>query len=151
VDYGCRARSLVCRSIGEPAVRAARAGRAAGVELQLHRDRRRHCVLLLERGGLPYRDMSNQQHFTDALADTSLASPAQRFVSEDGVLNARARVLGGGSFLNAGFYTRASSDYERVAGWDARLVNSSYLWVESALVFRPDVPTDGNKYLHLSL
>ena len=97
-------------------------------------------VLLLERGGLPYRNMSNQQHFTDALADTSPASPAQRFISEDGVVNARARVLGGGSCLNAGFYTRASNDYVRAAGWDARLVNSSYRWVERALVFRPDVP-----------
>jgi glycine/D-amino acid oxidase-like deaminating enzyme len=97
-------------------------------------------VLLLERGGLPYRNMSNQQHFTDALADTSPASPAQRFISEDGVVNARARVLGGGSCLNAGFYTRASNDYVHAAGWDARLVNSSYRWVERALVFRPDVP-----------
>ncbi|KAM3409230.1 hypothetical protein ACQJBY_001907 [Aegilops geniculata] len=97
-------------------------------------------VLLLERGGLPYRNMSNQEHFTDALADTSLASPAQRFVSTDGVVNARARVLGGGSCLNAGFYTRASNEYVRTAGWDAGLVNSSYRWVERALVFRPDVP-----------
>jgi choline dehydrogenase-like flavoprotein len=97
-------------------------------------------VLLLERGGLPYRNMSNQQHFTEALADTSPASPAQRFISEDGVVNARARVLGGGSCLNAGFYTRASNDYVRAAGWDTRLVNSSYHWVERALVFRPDVP-----------
>ncbi|ONL99356.1 irregular pollen exine1 [Zea mays] len=97
-------------------------------------------VLLLERGGLPSRNMSDQQHFTDALADTSPASPAQRFVSEDGVVNARARVLGGGSCLNAGFYTRASTDYVRAAGWDARLVNSSYRWVERALVFRPAVP-----------
>nr|CAB3495455.1 unnamed protein product [Digitaria exilis] len=97
-------------------------------------------VLLLERGGLPYRNMSSQEHFTDALADTTLASPAQRFISEDGVVNARARVLGGGSCLNAGFYTRASVDYVRAAGWDARLVNSSYRWVERALVSRPDVP-----------
>ena len=36
----------LCRATGEPAVRAARAGRAAGVELQLHRHRRRH-------GGVP--------------------------------------------------------------------------------------------------
>ncbi|KAL5230606.1 hypothetical protein ABZP36_029382 [Zizania latifolia] len=96
-------------------------------------------VLLLERGGLPYGNMSSQQHFTDALADTSPSSPAQRFISEDGVVNARARVLGGGSCLNAGFYTRASNEYVRAAGWDARLVNSSYRWVERSLVFRPDV------------
>ncbi|TVU48601.1 hypothetical protein EJB05_08242 [Eragrostis curvula] len=99
-------------------------------------------VLLLERGGLPYgnRNVSSEYHFADALADTSPSSPAQRFVSEDGVVNARARVLGGGSCLNAGFYTRASSGYVRASGWDARLVNASYRWVERALVFRPGVP-----------
>ncbi|KAF8780405.1 hypothetical protein HU200_001520 [Digitaria exilis] len=99
-------------------------------------------VLLLERGGLPYgnRNVSSEYHFADALADTSPLSPAQRFVSEDGVVNARARVLGGGSCLNAGFYTRASAGYVRAAGWDARLVNASYRWVERALVFRPGVP-----------
>lgn len=32
-------------------------------------------------------------------------------------VNARARVLGGGSCLNAGFCTRASSGYVRTAGW----------------------------------
>ncbi|CAL4937322.1 unnamed protein product [Urochloa decumbens] len=99
-------------------------------------------VLLLERGGLPYgnRNVSSEYHFADALADTSPLSPAQRFVSEDGVVNARARVLGGGSCLNAGFYTRASGGYVRAAGWDHRLVNASYRWVERALVFRPGVP-----------
>ncbi|KAL6660294.1 hypothetical protein ACP70R_002416 [Stipagrostis hirtigluma subsp. patula] len=83
----------------------------------------RSRVLLLERGGLPYgnRNVSSEYHFADALADTSPLSPAQRFVSEDGVVNARARVLGGGSCLNAGFYTRASAGYVRAAGWDARL------------------------------
>ncbi|CAM0870381.1 unnamed protein product [Alopecurus aequalis] len=102
----------------------------------------RSRVLLLERGGYPYgnRNVSSEYHFADALADTSPRSPAQRFVSEDGVVNARARVLGGGSCLNAGFYTRASGEYVRTAGWDARLVNASYRWVEKELVFRPDVP-----------
>ncbi|KAL6847491.1 hypothetical protein ACP4OV_022517 [Aristida adscensionis] len=102
----------------------------------------RSRVLLLERGGLPYgnRNVSSEYHFADALADTSPQSPAQRFVSEDGVVNARARVLGGGSCLNAGFYTRASGEYVRAAGWDARLANASYRWVERALVFRPGVP-----------
>ncbi|KAL6589389.1 hypothetical protein ACP70R_050376 [Stipagrostis hirtigluma subsp. patula] len=102
----------------------------------------RSRVLLLERGGLPYgnRNVSSEYHFADALADTSPLSPAQRFVSEDGVVNARARVLGGGSCLNAGFYTRASAGYVRAAGWDARLVNASYRWVEREVVFRPGVP-----------
>jgi choline dehydrogenase len=152
VNYGCRARLCADRLENLRFVRRAQdaplvssynyiviGGGTAGCPLAATLSEHSR-VLLLERGGLPYRDMSNQQHFTDALADTSLASPAQRFVSEDGVLNARARVLGGGSCLNAGFYTRASSDYVRVAGWDARLVNSSYRWVERALVFRPDVP-----------
>jgi choline dehydrogenase len=98
----------------------------------------RSRVLLLERGGQPYgsRNVSSENHFADA----SPLSPAQRFVSEDGVVNARARVLGGGSCLNAGFYTRASGGYVRAAGWDHRLVNASYRWVERALVFRPAVP-----------
>ncbi|PWZ08139.1 Protein HOTHEAD [Zea mays] len=100
----------------------------------------RSRVLLLERGGQPYgsRNVSTEYH----LADASPLSPAQRFVSEDGVVNARARVLGGGSCLNAGFYTRASGGYVRAAGWDHRLVNASYRWVEAerALVFRPAVP-----------
>jgi choline dehydrogenase len=99
-------------------------------------------VLLLERGGLPYaeRNVSRESRFADALADASARSPAQRFVSEEGVVNARARVLGGGSCLNAGFYTRAGRGYVRAAGWDARLANASYRWVERAVVSRPGVP-----------
>ncbi|KAL5219196.1 hypothetical protein ABZP36_019880 [Zizania latifolia] len=116
-------------------------GGTAGCSLAATLSERAH-VLLLERGGLPYgnRNVSSEYHFADALADTSPRSPAQRFISEDGVVNARARVLGGGSCLNAGFYTRASNGYVRAAGWDPRLVNASYRWVERELVFRPDVP-----------
>lgn len=74
-----------------------------------------HKVLLLERGGSPYgnSNITNLSAFGAALADLSESSPSQRFVSEDGVINARARVLGGGSCLNAGFYSRASLDYVR--------------------------------------
>ncbi|KAH9602476.1 hypothetical protein KSS87_007979, partial [Heliosperma pusillum] len=70
-------------------------------------------VLLLERGGSPYgnKDIEEIGSFAANLANVSPASPAQRFVSEDGVVNARARVLGGGSAINAGFYTRAPSDF----------------------------------------
>ncbi|CAM8962756.1 unnamed protein product [Rhodiola kirilowii] len=62
-------------------------------------------VLLLERGGSPYNNpnITNLSAFGAALSDLSPSSPSQRFVSEDGVINARARVLGGGSCLNAGF------------------------------------------------
>ncbi|KAK7346620.1 hypothetical protein VNO80_21143 [Phaseolus coccineus] len=100
-----------------------------------------YSVLLLERGGSPYGNpnISNLAAFGAALSDISPTSPAQRFISEDGVINSRARVLGGGSCLNAGFYTRASPQYAREAGWDGRAVNESYEWVEKVVAFEPEV------------
>ncbi|OMO66230.1 hypothetical protein COLO4_30680 [Corchorus olitorius] len=96
-------------------------------------------VLLLERGGVPFSNanVSFLSNFHIALADTSPSSASQPFVSTDGVLNARARVLGGGTCINAGFYTRANSDFIRRVGWDARLVNESYPWVEKQIVHQP--------------
>ncbi|GKU89413.1 hypothetical protein SLEP1_g3551 [Rubroshorea leprosula] len=96
-------------------------------------------VLLLERGGSPYvnPERIKMYNFTSTLADTSPDSPTQQFVSEDGVYNARASVLGGGSVLNAGFYTRASTRYMREAGWNEALVNASYRWVENKVAFQP--------------
>ncbi|XP_024029090.1 protein HOTHEAD isoform X4 [Morus notabilis] len=98
-----------------------------------------YSVLLLERGGSPYGNpnITNLSAFGAALSDTSPTSPSQRFISEDGVINSRARVLGGGSCLNAGFYTRAGTDYVREVGWDGRLVNESYHWVERVVAFEP--------------
>lgn len=58
-------------------------------------------------------------------------------MSTDGVYNHRARVLGGGSALNAGFFTRASVDYINKAGMDPNLVKESYEWVEKKVVFEP--------------
>ncbi|KAI4364878.1 hypothetical protein MLD38_020911 [Melastoma candidum] len=100
---------------------------------------RNSSVLLLERGGSPYGNpnITDLAAFGEALSDLSPSSPSQRFVSEDGVINARARVLGGGSCLNAGFYTRASPYYVREAGWDGKLVNESYAWVERTVAFKP--------------
>ncbi|KAI3458211.1 hypothetical protein Pfo_014874 [Paulownia fortunei] len=98
-------------------------------------------VLLLERGGLPYGN-PNVTHITGfaaTLADTSPSSASQLFVSTDGVFNHRGRILGGSSAINAGFYTRASREYVREAGWDPRLVNESYEWVEGKVAFRPRV------------
>ncbi|KAK8488483.1 hypothetical protein V6N12_035044 [Hibiscus sabdariffa] len=96
-------------------------------------------VLLLERGGSPYGNpnITKMTSFGSALSDLSRSSPSQRFISEDGVINARARVLGGGSCLNAGFYTRASTEYVKQAGWDGGLVNESYQWVEKLVAFEP--------------
>ncbi|KZV45305.1 hypothetical protein F511_04043 [Dorcoceras hygrometricum] len=96
-------------------------------------------VLLLERGSSPYGNpnITSLSAFGRALSDPDPSSPSQRFISEDGVINARARVLGGGSCLNAGFYTRAAADYVRDAGWDGALVNESYGWVEKVVAFEP--------------
>eukprot|EP00268_Persea_americana_P007321 TRINITY_DN12711_c0_g1_i5.p1 TRINITY_DN12711_c0_g1~~TRINITY_DN12711_c0_g1_i5.p1 ORF type:complete len:578 (+),score=76.90 TRINITY_DN12711_c0_g1_i5:584-2317(+) len=96
-------------------------------------------VLLLERGGSPYgnQNITNMATFTNTLTDTSPTSPAQSFVSEDGVINARARVLGGGTCLNAGFYTHADPEFVQKAGLDLDLVNKSYQWAEKVVAFEP--------------
>lgn len=67
-------------------------------------------VLVLERGGVPFNNpnVTFLRNFHITLADTSPTSASQYFISTDGVLNARGRVLGGGSSINAGFYTRAN-------------------------------------------
>ncbi|KAK6947707.1 Glucose-methanol-choline oxidoreductase, N-terminal [Dillenia turbinata] len=98
-----------------------------------------YSVLLLERGGSPYGNpnITELRNFGFPLSDPSPTSPGQRFISEDGVINSRARVLGGGSCLNAGFYTRAATEYVREAGWDGALVNGSYEWVEKVVAFQP--------------
>lgn len=96
-------------------------------------------VLLLERGGAPYgnKNVENIGAFEFNLANILPTSPAQRFVSEDGVINARARVLGGGSAINAGFYTRANPEFVARVGLDYGLVNQSYQWVEKKVAFEP--------------
>ncbi|KAL6348873.1 hypothetical protein AAG906_033529 [Vitis piasezkii] len=98
-----------------------------------------YSVLLLERGGAPYGNpnITNLGSFGAPFSDFSPTSPSQRFVSEDGVINARARVLGGGSCLNAGFYTRAEPDYVEEVGWDSGMVKESYEWVEKVVAFKP--------------
>lgn len=98
-------------------------------------------VLLLERGGLPYGNptITNIDGFAITLADISPSSPSQLFISTDGVINHRARVLGGGSALNAGFFTRASTQFINTAGWDPKLVEQSYEWVENKVAFEPEI------------
>uniref|UniRef100_A0A2N9FJG4 Glucose-methanol-choline oxidoreductase N-terminal domain-containing protein n=1 Tax=Fagus sylvatica TaxID=28930 RepID=A0A2N9FJG4_FAGSY len=96
-------------------------------------------VLVLERGGSPYDNpkVTDVGSYITTLTDTSLSSPFQHFVSQDGVINARPRILGGGSALNAGFYTRASASYIKEAGWNETLVNESYQWAEKLVAFKP--------------
>ncbi|KAK4260522.1 hypothetical protein QN277_003621 [Acacia crassicarpa] len=98
-----------------------------------------YSVLLLERGGSPYGNpnVTEAVAFGAALSDLRPTSPAQRFISEDGVINSRARVLGGGSCINAGFYSRASLHYVTEAGWEGKAVNDSYEWVEKVVAFQP--------------
>ncbi|KAF2311842.1 hypothetical protein GH714_026982 [Hevea brasiliensis] len=96
-------------------------------------------VLVLERGGSPYgnSNITNIGNFVASLSDTSPNSPSQLFISEDGVYNTRARVLGGGSSLNAGFYTHAGSDFVKEARLSEKLANASYKWVEKKIAFEP--------------
>ncbi|KAK1259849.1 Protein HOTHEAD [Acorus gramineus] len=77
---------------------------------------KKYSVLLLERGDSPYGNIniSRLENFQVSLTDTSLDSPSQAFISTDGVINARARVLGGGTCINAGFYSRASPRKGRI-------------------------------------
>ncbi|CAD6245002.1 unnamed protein product [Miscanthus lutarioriparius] len=101
----------------------------------------KYKVLLLERGGSPYgnRNITLLENFHICLADVSPQSPSQGFISTDGVINARAKVLGGGTCINAGFYSRAKPSFVQKAGWDAELVNQSYPWVEERIVHWPKV------------
>lgn len=96
-------------------------------------------VLVLERGGSPYsnQNITHFNKFATTLSDTTPSSPIQQFISRDGVINARAQVLGGGSAVNAGFYTRTSRHYVKKAGWDEIMVNQSYSWVEKLVAFEP--------------
>ncbi|XP_057534901.1 protein HOTHEAD-like [Amaranthus tricolor] len=96
-------------------------------------------VLLLERGGVPFDNfnVSFMENFHISLADASPSSASQQFISTDRVINARARILGGGTAINAGFYSRASSSSVKKAGWDPNLVKESYIWVENQIVHAP--------------
>ncbi|RWW01329.1 hypothetical protein GW17_00035643, partial [Ensete ventricosum] len=106
-----------------------------------------HRVLVLERGGAPaeFPSLASQDGFLRTLVDTDARdSPAQPFISDEGVPNARGRVLGGSSAINAGFYSRAHPSFfddgaagGTVAAWNMGLANESYEWVERAVAFRP--------------
>ncbi|CAH2070298.1 unnamed protein product [Thlaspi arvense] len=98
-------------------------------------------VLLLERGGSPYDNPTATDigNFGNTLLNITPNSWSQHFISEDGVYNIRPRVLGGGTVLNAGFYTRAGNEYVEEAEWEMEVVEAAYEWVEKKLVFEPRV------------
>ncbi|XP_057845040.1 protein HOTHEAD-like [Cryptomeria japonica] len=100
-----------------------------------------YSVLLLERGDSPYGnpDVEDFRAFFKLLGGPkNYPDVAQGFVSEDGMQLVRGRVLGGGTAINAGFYSRASSEYIGKMKWDKKLVNESYEWVEKLNVFKPE-------------
>ncbi|KAJ0096034.1 hypothetical protein Patl1_15957 [Pistacia atlantica] len=99
-------------------------------------------VLLVERGGSPYGNplVIDKRYYGFSLLQTDeFSSVAQSFISKDGVKNHRGRVLGGSSAINGGFYSRASDAFVERAGWDEELVKESYEWVESRVVFTPEL------------
>ncbi|CAK9325776.1 unnamed protein product [Citrullus colocynthis] len=99
-------------------------------------------VLVLERGSDPnkYPSVLNEQGLLNVfVAGDDGKNPFQRFTSEDGVENIRGRVLGGGSMVNAGFYSRGHQQFFDTAGvdWDMELVEKAYQWVEQTVASRP--------------
>ncbi|XP_059070985.1 protein HOTHEAD-like [Cryptomeria japonica] len=92
-----------------------------------------YSVLVLERGDSPY-GIPDVEDFRGS--PTTNPKVAQGFVSEDGVQLVRARVLGGGSAINGGVYSRASTEYIRKIKWDEKLVYESYEWVERLNAFQ---------------
>ncbi|GLJ35736.1 hypothetical protein SUGI_0717760 [Cryptomeria japonica] len=100
-----------------------------------------YTVLVLERGGSPYGNpvTADNKVFYKVFGNASdYPYELEGFVTEDGVQTARGRVLGGGTSVNAGFYSRASLQYIRNMGWDEKIVNESYEWVEKSNAFKPD-------------
>uniref|UniRef100_A0A251TTG7 Putative long-chain-alcohol oxidase, FAD/NAD(P)-binding domain protein n=1 Tax=Helianthus annuus TaxID=4232 RepID=A0A251TTG7_HELAN len=100
-------------------------------------------VLLLERGGVATSDpdiLYENRSLNPLLYANHDDSPAQNFISEDGVPNTRGRVLGGSSMINFGFYSRANDYFYENSGieWDMSAVESAYEWVENSIVTRTD-------------
>ncbi|KAF5197911.1 Hothead-like [Thalictrum thalictroides] len=114
----------------------------------------KYSLLLIERGGSPFNNpmISEATNFGLPLIQTDeFLSIAQRFVSEEGVMNLRGRVLGGSTAINNGFYSRASEDYVKKLGWDKKLVREAYEWIESKVVFQPNDLTEWQSIVKDSL
>ncbi|XP_048323412.1 (R)-mandelonitrile lyase 2-like [Ziziphus jujuba] len=104
----------------------------------------KYSVLVLERGSAPVsypNVLSANGLLANLLQEDDGKTPAQRFTSEDGVPNARGRILGGSSMINVGFFSRADDQFYNESGidWDMDLVEKSYQWVEDTIVFRSNL------------
>ncbi|KAG7030241.1 (R)-mandelonitrile lyase 1, partial [Cucurbita argyrosperma subsp. argyrosperma] len=102
----------------------------------------KYSVLVLERGSEPnkYPSVLKEEGLMNVFAEEDDGqNPFQRFMTEDGVDVIRGRVLGGGSMVNAGFYSRGHREFFESAGvdWDMELVEEAYEWVEQTVVSRP--------------
>ncbi|KAM7489741.1 hypothetical protein LguiB_027225 [Lonicera macranthoides] len=102
-----------------------------------------YSVLLLERGGVAFNNpnvLREENINVNLLQADDIDSPAQAFTSEDGILNARGRVLGGSSMINFGFYSRADEEFYNESGieWNMSIVKNAYEWVEEAIVTKTD-------------
>ncbi|XP_048325012.2 (R)-mandelonitrile lyase 2 isoform X2 [Ziziphus jujuba] len=101
----------------------------------------KYSVLVLERGNVPAaypQVLSANGTLSNLIQEDNGKTPAQRFRSEDGVANARGRILGGSSMINIGIYSRAEDEFYRESGipWDKDLVLKAYKWVEETIVFQ---------------
>lgn len=85
--------------------------------------------------------MENLVGFYPNLQIDTSTSASQSFTSEEGIPNQRARVLGGGSAINAGFFTYADPDFVAEAGWNVALVNDSFTWVADEIAEIPTLQT----------
>lgn len=104
----------------------------------------KYSVLVLERGNVPaaYPSVPHVSGlFADLVKEDDGTTPAQRFTSEDGIANARGRVLGGSSMINAGLYSRANPEFYLNSGiqWDMDMVDKAYQWVEDTIVYRSEL------------
>ncbi|KAL5981213.1 hypothetical protein ACLOJK_029134 [Asimina triloba] len=98
----------------------------------------KYSVLLVERGGSPYGNPLIEDRLLYDFANIrtdEFSSVSQAFRGDGGRYNARGRVLGGTTAINGGFYSRASEDDIKRAGWDAELVRESFEWVEEKIIF----------------
>ncbi|KAK8507898.1 hypothetical protein V6N13_140637 [Hibiscus sabdariffa] len=112
---------------------------AAGCPLAATLSTRDAKVLVLERGGSPYSNTTKirMENFITTLIDRSPDSFSQALVSEDGVPGKRARLLGGGTAINVGFYLRGETSFLELIGLDEAFARESYEWVEKKLVNKP--------------
>ncbi|XP_015878943.3 (R)-mandelonitrile lyase 1 isoform X1 [Ziziphus jujuba] len=104
----------------------------------------KYSVLVLERGSVPaaYPSVLNANGLlANFIQEDDGKTPAQRFISEDGVENVRGRILGGSSMINIGFYSRANPEFYRNSGiqWNMDMVEKSYQWVEDSIVFHSEL------------